>query len=106
MSGTEILFKLHFNNPLEISQNAESEKIKIIVNLDKYTDKDGLSLPRNLTLTAYMPRQIPSEAEAATIESAGSSTEDASASVMISNCVVSLIMAGSLNQLWSMMNGL
>ena len=76
------------------------------MNLEKYTDSDGLSLPRNLTLTAFIPRQIASEAEAASIESAGSSTEDTTASIMISNFIVTLIMAGSLNQLWSMMNGL
>ena len=53
-----------------------------------------------------IPRQIPSEEEAAAIESGGESTEVGSSSVMGGNFILNLILAASLNQLWSMLNGL
>ena len=59
-----------------------------------------------VTLSRVLARQIPSKEEAAAIESSGESSEAASASVMAGNFIISLILAASLNQLWSMMNGL
>lgn len=58
------------------------------------------------TLLVEVPRQIPSEAEAVAIESGGESSEIGSSSIMGGNFVVNLILAASLNQLWSMLNGM
>ena len=49
---------------------------------------------------------MPSAAQAATIAGTGGSMEAVSATAGVTNFVVSLIMAASLNQLWSMINGL
>jgi len=105
---TEIEFKLEFKNPLVISQSSENpERLSVVVNLDGSTNLDGVSFEDKVTvLTSFVPRQIPSEAEAAAIASSGESSESASAAAMGSNFLVSLILAASLNQLWSMMNGL
>ena len=55
---------------------------------------------------AFVPRKIPSEGEAAAIASLGESSGGVATGVMASNFIITLLMAGSLNQLWSMMNGL
>ena len=76
------------------------------LNIENFVDTIGLSLRRDATLQSFIPRQIPSEAEAAAIENSGASSGDVSTGAMAGNFVVSLILAASLNQLWSMMNGL
>ena len=60
----------------------------------------------NNTMLVVVPRQIPSEEEAVAIESGGESTEAGSSIVMGGNFILNLILAASLNQLWSMLNGL
>ena len=74
--------------------------------MSRYLDSDELALKRGLELTNFVPRQIPSEAEAQAIMEVGSSMGAASGGAMFGTFAVSLILAASLNQLWSMMNGL
>ena len=57
-------------------------------------------------LIATLPRQIPSEREAAAIEKGGETCELASSLMMGGNLILNLILAFSLNHLWSMLNGL
>jgi len=59
-----------------------------------------------MTLETFIPAQIPSAEEAAAIEGAGGSLGGASSGVMAGNFLMSLAMAASLNQLWSMIGGL
>ena len=89
-------FKLIFNQPLEVSQNDQPDKVKVMLNLDSYTDEFGQSMG-NTTMLIEVPRQIPSETEAAAIESGGESTEVGSSSVMGGNFILNLILAASLN---------
>jgi len=103
---TAIEIKFTFDNPLEISQLSDPEKVKVALNLESFKHPDDIKMQGYVFLTSFIPRQIPSEAEAAAIESSGSSTEDGSTAVMSSNFFISLLMAASLNQLWSMLNGL
>ena len=53
-----------------------------------------------------VPRQIPSEQQAYLLEKGGETSELTSISVMGGNFIINLIMAFSLNYLWSMLNGL
>ena len=43
---------------------------------------------------------------AATIESVGATAESASTAAVGTNFIINLMLSASLNQLWSMMNGL
>ena len=62
LESTRICFKLAFENALQISQGPKPERLLVTLNMEKFTDADGLSLDRNLELTAFIPRQIPSDA--------------------------------------------
>ena len=93
-------------NPLEVSQNDEPDKIKVILNIDQITDEYGQSLPNGTSMIVDAPRQIPSEEEAVALEQSGESSETASLSVMGGNLVVNFLLAAALNHLWSMLNGL
>ena len=105
-SGTEIDIKFTFDKPLEISQQQDPERVNVTMNMEKFTRPDGKDMAGYAMMTSFIPRQIPSEAEAESIEDSGSSSETSSTVVMLTNFIVSLILAASLNQLWSMLNGL
>jgi len=94
---TQIDFKFNWDSPLEISQSDPPERIQVTLTMDQFTDSDGLSLPRQETLVKFIPRQIPSAAEAAAIEDSGSSSETSTAAAGATNFIVSLILAASLN---------
>ena len=104
--GSGFQFKLKYMNPLEVSQNDEPDKIKVILNIDQITDEYGQSLPNGTSMIVDAPRQIPSEEEAVALEQSGESSETASLSVMGGNLVVNFLLAAALNHLWSMLNGL
>ena len=63
-------------------------------------------MPNNTILFADVPRQIPSDVDVAAIEKGGTSSKIASSVAMGGNLVLNLILAFSLNHLWSMLNGL
>ena len=107
VSSTGINFKLKFDNPFEISQQSDPEKIMFVMDMKGVTDSDGLKFTdKRNSVQAWIPRQIADEAEAQAIESAGEDLSGASTGVMAGNFIISLLMAASLNQLWSMIGGL
>ena len=106
-AGEEALsFKLIYTDPLEVSQNETPDKVKVLLNLSEFTDEYGQTLGNDTILIVDAPRQIPSEEEAQAIEKGGESSEAASSSVMGGNLILNIILAASLNQLWTMLNGL
>ena len=56
ISSTEIDIKFTWDNPFEISQNNPAERLEIVVNMDKFTDNDGLSLSKDVYLACWIPR--------------------------------------------------
>ena len=82
------------------------DKVKLRLNLNSFTDEYGQSMGNDTTLIVEVPRQIPSEEEAEALEKGGETSEATSSSVMGGNFIVNLILAASLNHLWSMLNGL
>ena len=106
LSSTVIKIKFTFEDPLEVSQNDPTERVKVTLTMEKYVDQDGLSLEPGTELTKFVPRQIPSEAEAETLEKAREIMGAAIGGTMASSFAITVIMGASLNQLWSMVNGL
>ena len=74
--------------------------------MGNFTDPNGLEIDGYANVISFVPRQIPSAAEAAAIEDSGTSSEASSSSAMMTNFIISMVLACSLNQLWSMLNGL
>ena len=57
ISATQIKFKFKYDHPLEPGQfGPPFDRILMTFNIEKYTDPDGLSVGRDLKLTAWMPR--------------------------------------------------
>ena len=56
MSSGSIEVKFEFDNPLEISQTADPEKVEVVFNMNKYKDGDGRGIPEGLTLNYMVPR--------------------------------------------------
>ena len=99
-------FKLFYTDPLEISQNAEPDIAKVVLNLSQFTDEYGQAMADGTILEVEIPRQIPSQEEADALEESGETAEGTSSITMGSNFILNLILAASLNHLWSMINGI
>ena len=57
ISETQIKIKFTYENRMEPGQfGPPFDRIKMTLNIEKYTDTDGLSVGRDLELTAWMPR--------------------------------------------------
>ena len=57
ISETQIKIKFTYENRMEPGQfGPPFDRIKMTLNIEKYTDTDGLSVGRDLQLTAWMPR--------------------------------------------------
>ena len=57
ISETQIKIKFTYENRMEPGQfGPPFDRIKMTLNIEKYTDADGLSVGRDLQLTAWMPR--------------------------------------------------
>ena len=65
ISPTELSLKFRWEHPFAISQTDADppERLEIVLNVEKYVDGDGLSLPRNFTISSFVPRQIPTDSE-------------------------------------------
>ena len=106
-TDSQIDFQFKFDKPLEISQQAAApERVNFTMYMGDFSDPNGNEIDGYANVISFVPRQIPSEAEAAAIEDSGSSSEAGSAGAGLTNFIVSLILSASLNQLWSMLNGL
>ena len=102
-----ITLKLKFRDPILVSQQAESkDHLSVTVNLASVgISQDGLALYDSTMLQVELPRML-AQGEAEAIASAGQATEAIATAVMGGNFVINLILAASLSQLWSMLNGL
>ena len=106
ISPTEIVFQMEYADPLEVSQWEEPEVLEIVINMEKYTDPDGLSLARNLTLHTFNPRQIPNPDAASSIASYGSFLAVILILLIVSNGFITLVLSLSFEHLWSLFNAL
>ena len=64
-------FKLVYSKPLEVSQGAVPDKVKVRLNLSQFTDEYGQPMADGTEMEVEVPRQIPDENEAASIEESG-----------------------------------
>ena len=62
-----------------------------------FSDPSGEEIDGYANVMSFVPRQIPSEAEAAAIESSGDSAGASTTTAGATNFIVSLILAASLN---------
>lgn len=103
-TSTEIEIKFDFEHPYEISQTQSPEHIFVTLNVENFTDSDGLALYRNYNLTSYIPRIIPSEAEADSMETLAIVLGTLLVLVIIFHFVVCIIYKKSFNNVWSVIN--
>ena len=98
--------RLNYTHPLEVSSGEESDLLLIQMDLSEYKDASGQTLPESLVKYVPIPTQVASVAEAEKIQSQGESADSAIKSSASGNIAINLMLSGSLNMVWSMIEGL
>ena len=93
-----------FQHPNEISQTYSPDSILVRLNVENFTDPDGLSVERNLNLTSLLPRIIPEEGDADTCKILALLFASLLVVVMIVHFAACQYFGKSLNHLWSAVN--
>ena len=75
------------------------------LDLSQYEGVNGLS-PLPIVKVVQIPRQSASEKQAEFVSEAGSQAQEVSSYAIGSNLVVDLLMAGSMSQIWGMIEGI
>ena len=105
VSDQAIDLKFTFKNPLLVSQESKPDQIICMLNLSAFTDNFGQPL-RDQKLSVDVPQQVRTEEEAIAVKESAKTVTTTASSVMGANFFLGIILALSLNQLWSMLNGL
>ena len=72
------------------------------MNLAQFEDESALSLQENLVLKVYLPRMLLEGAATEAIKTTGDTTESSTKAILSFNFVISLLLAVSLHQLFSL----
>ena len=99
-----IAIELTFENPIMISQGEEPDSVDLAIDLSEFKAKNGYRMSP-MVMNIQLPRQMNVDSAAA-IESAAATAESASTAAVGTNFLINIMLSASLNQLWSMMNGL
>ena len=99
-----IIFELVFEDPIMISQGEEPDALDLTLDLSEFRSKSGYEM-KPMVLHIMLPRQMNVDTAAA-IETAAATAESASTAAVGTNFLINIMLSASLNQLWSMMNGL
>ena len=102
--GLEI--ELDFNEPLDVSSGDEPDLLAVQLNLDQFKNENGKGLQESLVKYFQIPPQIATQAEADAVDVTCDATQASSQSLLGVNFLANLLLAGSLSQVWSMINGL
>lgn len=74
VNGKKIAIQLHFERPLEVSQDDKPDKLFFHIRMSNYRTKKSRSLPELVVETKTIARQVPSKTEADIISDAGVAT--------------------------------
>ena len=74
--------------------------------MSQYKDSTGKSLPNSLVKYTRIPRQMSSKEEAARVEKQGTQASSSAETSIITNLFVNVLLAGSLNLIWGLIEGL
>ena len=98
--------RLNFTNSIYISTGEEPDLLLIQLDLSDYKDENGESLPASIVKYYPIPTQMRSQEEAEQVKSQGTTASESSKGSIISNFVVNILLAGSMNKIWDMIEGL
>ena len=98
--------QLNFTNPLQISAGEEPDLLLIQLNLSGFLDENEQKFPDSVVKYSPIPTQIASLEQAEKINDSGSAASSSSKASISSNFIVNILMAGSLNQVWAVIEGL
>lgn len=101
-----IQFRLNFTNPIEVSGGEEPDLLLVQLDLSNYKSADGQSLPDSLVKYVPIVTQMGSKEEAERVEEQGKTANSSTKSTIIGNILVSVVLGGSLNAVWDMIEGL
>ena len=105
-------FQLVFNEPMKVSTNEEPDLLLVQIELcDLSTpevEKRLLSESKEISIVKYIniPIQTADYIDKESFEASSSVTSDTVSSTLGSNLVISILIGGSLSQIWSLLNAL
>ena len=83
---------LNFDQPLQVSQGDESDKLIVQVDLSQFPDEHGARLPISVNRIKDIPIQVKSKAEAEAIADAGSAAHRSSAGTCAAHFILNLLL--------------
>ena len=57
-TSSQINVKFRFDDPLQISQNRDPERIKVVLNMSNFTNSRDEEIIGLLNMTSFIPRQM------------------------------------------------
>ena len=96
--------QLIFVDSLSVSQDEEPDNVIVLLKLSDYKDEYGFTLPLNTFLEVMLPRQLLSDKDI--VDTTASTAEAGAAGIAAGNFIANAALSASLNQLWSVINGL
>lgn len=106
LEPTEIEVTFTFENPIAISQGHAADSLFVTINMEQYTDPDGLSIGRDYNMTSLITRQLPAPETQGKLVTAAVVLIVLGSLVVIGHVVGCILLNISFNQLWSAIYGL
>lgn len=107
VDSQRILIKLLFDTASAVSANQPEDILKLSFWGPFFDAVDGLPLDvSNIVIEAPLPPQVPAGAVTETIAATGDAMQATSITVLAGNSIINLLLAGSLAEVWGMINNL
>ncbi len=103
-NGMEL--SLDFTDPLEVSAGDTPDLLFVQLDLSDYKDADGQSLPESLVKYIPIVNQMKSKEQAEQVKEQGTTANESAKNSIISNVLINVMLSGSLNKVWDMIEGL
>ena len=94
-SSSKINVKFRFDDPLQVSQNRDPERIKVVINMSNFTNSRDEEIIGLLNMTSFIPRQMKNDWQASLVESTGDSVTITILIVGIISFTVTILLAAS-----------
>ena len=100
VSGTGLFIKLHFERPLQVSQDDKPDQLFFHIRMSMWKTLDNRSLPELVVETKDIVRQVHSITEVAIISDVGITTQASAATTVALHAWAMYAAKASLKQVW------
>ena len=106
LENSLLMFKLDFENPLLVSMGSNKDKmIATIVDGSFFSSSEnGLPIEPGFTIEQLLPKMLPGEEFEAALQTAQTSVERATNTLVVGQIIITLVLAISLKAMFNLMN--